>query len=263
MSDLKYAERQKLEDLFQMGGGYVLSFTDFTFGEFVTESTGRDIYDDAGTYAFNGQSKAKRLRAFWKVEPNHVVGKLIGDMLEQCEGADPALLEDCRSIAERLQAGAPVTELSAITPQTTERDLELLTNQVRAAIDANQPEGALDRLHTFVVNYVRRRCVQRGIAFDRKKPLHSLFGEYRKNLKADGHVESAMSDRILKSAISTLDAFNDVRNNRSLAHDNRVLGYDEALLICNHVCSMIRYLNAVEAKAAKKTADNEFDGIPF
>jgi hypothetical protein len=31
-----------------------------------------------------------------------------------------------------------------------------------------------------------------------------------------------MTERILKSSISVLDFFNDVRNNKSLAHDNLV-----------------------------------------
>lgn len=269
MADLSFAEKHKLEKLFGMGGGYVLNFSNRTFGEFVFDSTGKQVYDDARTYAREGDSKANRLRAFWKIEPNHVVGKLIADLVEHTmesstERGEGALVEECRRIAKRLQAGAPVPELGAITPHTAERDLELLAGQVRAAIDANQPEAALDRLHTFVVNYVRRRCDQRGIAYDRDKPLHSLFGEYRKGLKADGHVESEMGDRILKSVISTLDAFNDVRNNRSFAHDNALLNYDEALLICNHVCSVIRFLNAVEARAARKAVvDDEFDGIPF
>ena len=143
------------------------------------------------------------MRAFWKVEPNHVVGKLISDMFELCSSDDRELLEDCRRIAERLKQGAPVPELGAITPQSAERDLELLASQVKAAIDNNQPETGLDRLHTFVVRYVRSRCDERGIAYDQNKPLHSLFGEYRKSLKADGHIESEMTDRILKSAIST------------------------------------------------------------
>jgi len=264
MAELNFAEQQKLEAVLNMGSGYVLSFSDYTFREFVAGSTGKDIYDDAGTYSFNGQSKAKRLRAFWKVESNHVVGKLTRDMLELCSNAHPGLVEECHRIVERLMAGAPVPELGAITPQTAERDLELLANQVKASINANQPETALDRLHTFVVNYVRRRCDQRGIAYDRDKPLHSLFGEYRKSLEADGHVESEMGRRILRSVISTLEAFNDVRNNRSLAHDNPLLNYDEALLICNHVCSLIRFLNSVETRAGQTASkDDGIDSIPF
>ena len=106
-------------------------------------------------------------------------------------------------------------------------------------------EASLDRLHTFIVKYVRLLCETRGISVDRDKPLHSLFGEYVKHLKQGGHLESEMTARILKSSISTLEAFNDVRNNRSLAHDNPILGYEEALLIFNHVAASARFLRSI------------------
>jgi hypothetical protein len=43
MSDLSSIEKRKLERLFGMGSGYVLNFSDRTFGEFFEEHTGRDI----------------------------------------------------------------------------------------------------------------------------------------------------------------------------------------------------------------------------
>jgi len=51
-----------------------------------------------------------------------------------------------------------------------------------------------------------------------------------------------MTERILKSSISILDAFNDVRNNKSLAHDNPVLNRNESLLIfpARHQCHAVR-----------------------
>ena len=45
MCDLTFIEKTKLEKLFQMGGGYVLDFSNRILAEFVAESTGRDIYD--------------------------------------------------------------------------------------------------------------------------------------------------------------------------------------------------------------------------
>ena len=76
-----------------------------------------------------------------------------------------------------------------------------------------------------------------------------------------------MAARILKSSISTLEAFNDVRNNRSLAHDNPVLHYDEALLIFNHVASSIRFLRALESRIKRQPQQvgftDDFDDIPF
>lgn len=55
-----------------------------------------------------------------------------------------------------------------------------------------------------------------------------------------------MTEKILKSSISILDAFNEVRNEQSLAHDNHVLGYSESLLIFNNVASSIRFLRTLE-----------------
>jgi hypothetical protein len=45
MSDLTFVEKEKFEKLLGMASGYVLDFSDRTFGEFVSDSTGRDIFD--------------------------------------------------------------------------------------------------------------------------------------------------------------------------------------------------------------------------
>jgi len=262
MSDLTFIEKTKLEKLFQMGGGYVLDFSDRTLAEFVVESTGRDIYDTKYDYASG--SKANRLRAFWAQEPNHLVGKLIHDLLEYCRPAAgdselDRLFEECQRIASRLQQSVPVEALDAITAEATEPGFEVLASAVRDSIEKNEPEAGLDRLHTFVTKLIRTLAEKRGIAIDRGKPLHSIFGEYVKALRNAGLVESEMTERILKSSISTMEAFNRVRNDQSLAHDNSTLNYDESLLIFNHVCSAIRFIKALEAQAAHAatTAPNQ------
>jgi hypothetical protein len=178
--------------------------------------------------------------------------------------------EECRQIAERLKQSGPVAELDALAALSDERDFETVAKAVREAIEKNAPESGLDRLHTFVIKYVRTLCTQHGLNVTRDKPLHSLFGEYVKCLRDGGHVESEMAVRILKSSISVLEAFNDVRNNRSLAHDNTILDYDEALLIFNHVASSIRFLRSVENRlqqqrkeAPQAPAIDDFDDVPF
>jgi hypothetical protein len=148
-----------------------------------------------------------------------------------------------------------VAELDALTALSDERDFEIVAKAIRETIEKNEPEAGLDRLHTFVIKYVRSLCERAGVTVTREKPLHSLFGEYVKKLREDGLIDSEMTIRILKSSISTLEAFNDVRNNQSLAHDNPVLNYEEALLIVNHVASSIRFLRALEGRsAAARTA---------
>lgn len=251
MSDLSSFERRKLEKLFNMDGGYVLAFSDRTFREFFEEHTRIDI--DADIYREYGSSKAKRLRSFWTIESNHVVGKAIEAMIEHgefegCLYQDIHLTADCRKIAKRLKLYTPVAELDALTATVDERDFEVVAQHVREAIEKNQPESALDRLHTFVFKYVRTLCEDQNVEVSRDKPLHSTFGEYVKRLQQAGHIESEMTIRIIKSSISVLDAFNDVRNNKSLAHDNPILNYEESLLIFNHVASSIRFIKSLEAR---------------
>lgn len=106
MNDLKAWEKKLLERLFGMSSGYVLDFTNSTFAEFFREH-GVDIY--AEKYAFNGDSKAKRLRAFWEVEPNHLVADVLSALLDYWQSIssnsgeqDLKLAQQCREIAQRL-----------------------------------------------------------------------------------------------------------------------------------------------------------------
>jgi Abortive infection C-terminus len=94
--------------------------------------------------------------------------------------------------------------------------------------------------------------------------LHSVFGEYVKRLKESGQIHAPMTERILRSSISVFEAFNEVRNNRSLAHDNPTLNYEESLLILNHVAATIRFIKSVEMRtAAESEATNLDDDIPY
>jgi len=80
MSSLKTIEKRVFEDLFGMANGYVLDFSNNTFAEFFRETANIDIYTPK--YDFNGDSKARRLRAFWETEPDALVGKVLAGLLE-------------------------------------------------------------------------------------------------------------------------------------------------------------------------------------
>lgn len=59
---LKTIDIKLLDDVFEMGGGYVLDFSNQTFSEFFYEELNIDI--DSPIYEINGTSKAKRLRTY-------------------------------------------------------------------------------------------------------------------------------------------------------------------------------------------------------
>ncbi len=276
MADLSSIERVKIEKLFEMGNGYVLDFSNRTFQEFIIENTKININDSKFDYVSG--SKANRLRAFWAKESNYIVGKLLLDLLEywktqkltkdiEISQAEQALFAECHTIAERLKQDSIIQDIDAIQSYSDDKEFSILAKSIRESIQNNVPEEALDRLHTFVVKYVRTLCNARKIRYDQNKPLHSLFGEYVKYLNQKGSIKSQMTERILKSSISILESFNDVRNNKSLAHDNPILNYYESVLIFNNVSSVIKFIEALEKEDSEVDEQDkvqaEWDNILF
>lgn len=83
MANLKETEKLILEKLFDMQNGYVLDFTNSKFQQFISNTFKKDIYNSK--YTIYGDSKAKRLRAFWDIENDDLVGKLIIELLDVWE----------------------------------------------------------------------------------------------------------------------------------------------------------------------------------
>lgn len=265
MSSLTAIEKRTFERLFDMTGGYVLGFSNRTFREFFLDTVGRDIYDEK--YDYSSGSKANRLRAFWSVEPDHLVAKVLSAMLELMElefNPDPDLLAKARLIVSRLKGAASVDDLDALATIVEDQDFETLARTVHDSIHAGEPQVGLDRLHTFVSRYVQVLAEREGVLVSKDKPLHSLFGEVVKALRNRCAIETEMAERILKSTISTFESFSQVRNDRSFAHPNPLLSFDEALLIFRHVASAIRFLRTVsDAEVKKESATGLDDDLPF
>ena len=105
MANLSMVDKRLLEDLFGMGGGFVLDFSNHTFAEFFNQY-GINIYHDK--YAFIGDSKAKRLRGFWQIESDSLVGKVLNSLFEYVDAINPTESGELTSkhwqIANRLTA---------------------------------------------------------------------------------------------------------------------------------------------------------------
>ena len=83
MANLSTNEKQVLEKLFQMGGGYVLNFSNRTMWEFFKYDISVDIDDEK--FKIETGSKANRMRCFWLIEENSLVGKSIIQLIGYIE----------------------------------------------------------------------------------------------------------------------------------------------------------------------------------
>jgi len=277
MANLNYFEKQTLERFLEMGEGHVLDFSIRTLQEFLADTLGIDIYSEKYEYASG--SKANRIRGFLQVESDYNAGLLIEKFCEywmnqihhgdrNYDQTDENRYKESLRIAERLKSGGPVENLDALEPNVDDEDFSKLSKSIKDSIEKNEPESALDRLHTFVVKYVRELCSKHEIDYEQNHPLHSLFGSYVKYLVNENLIESDMTERILKSSISVLEAFNDVRNNQSFAHDNPILNYNESILIFNDVSNVIKFIESIEAERkiefdVSETEDEFDDDLPF
>lgn len=107
MSSLDDVEKRYFEKLLGMQSGYVLDYSDLTFGEFFNR---HKINIHGPKYQTYGTSKAKKMRAFWEQAPDALVGKVMGEMLDAYEtdcdlnnrDAETSILEKARDIVARL-----------------------------------------------------------------------------------------------------------------------------------------------------------------
>lgn len=147
MADLSFIEKRNLEKLLRMEGGYVLSFSDRTFREFIIDSVERDI-DNVQYRSDDSNSKAKRFRRFLSLEPNYIVGKLIYDLIgvvrnESSSSEILPLVEKCEQTAKRLLECFPdknVDEPSQSSPNTLSISERLKLLQTLSALPTAQFE---------------------------------------------------------------------------------------------------------------------------
>ena len=112
MSSLNVTEQRYIEKVLDMGTGYVLDFTDATFGAFFKRH-GVDIHGNR--YRTYGTSKAKKMRAFWEQETDGLVAGVLSEMLDNYEAqcqlgeseTDSVSLGKGREIVARLN-GRPI-----------------------------------------------------------------------------------------------------------------------------------------------------------
>ena len=162
MSNLSHVEKMIFVELFNMKNGYVLEFESKNkFAEFFRSTVNCDIYSKK--YSQNGDSMAKRLRAFWEIEQDDVVAILLSELLELWQynaekgttKKQPELYENAKCIVDKLKVRQPNYEQSErefliknfdnINIEKLDLEEEILTllesrlNEVKMCINASAP----------------------------------------------------------------------------------------------------------------------------
>ncbi|WP_185982600.1 hypothetical protein [Aureimonas mangrovi] len=153
MVQLKHWEKRIIDDALQMGLGYVLDFSDRTMAEFFEDEFSIQIFQES--YAFNGSSKAKHMRAFIEVEDAATVVRVVRRMWEYREGMRQSPYEDASATAEtrrklfdllvRIETTAPIASTEGIDRFQPNETLDELVGAIQRDIQADKPAVALGR----------------------------------------------------------------------------------------------------------------------
>lgn len=165
MPNIRAIDMMFLDDLFEMGGGYVLNFSNSTFSRFFADELNVDIDDPM--YAEQGGSKGKRLRCFLQNVDVPTVLRTLKALWEYRE-------------ASRQRDGKPETV------QNAQGRLLSVINCLEGKPDAQPaeqaPKPAFDRpkllaLRNDLIGFVQLTPQARGYAFETLlRDLFNVFG---------------------------------------------------------------------------------------
>lgn len=252
-------DRAVFEEALAMQSGYLLDFSDRTFGDFFCTEVGVDPDAAPGSWLFSayGSSKAKRLRSFVARAQPHLVARALralweyreNNMLGGNEAREERLKEVYFRVVSKFEGEEQVIDSTGIEVFEANETLQELVAAIRRDLDAGRPNAGLDRLHTYCMKRFASLVIKHGgEPCGENDALHARVGKYVKVLKAERNL-TEMSERIIKSSISAFEAMNDIRNNKSFAHDKVTLvPMDEAKFIYDSVTAVLRFLKTLDAQ---------------
>ncbi len=138
MSKLSVSDKIVLEAVFGMSGGYVLDFTNTSFAQFF-DDLWIDIYDES--YTEYGDSKANRLRSFWKLGSDAQVSSSLDALAEYitakkltggCADVTDEQLAKVRAIALELAGSAAMS--ASGTPAAVSTEATVIKNLISIEI---------------------------------------------------------------------------------------------------------------------------------
>ena len=128
--------------------------------------------------------------------------------------------------------------------KTANEEIKALIADINDSINSGKPVFTLDRLHILMQKYLKDLCSKHKIYFKEDDRLDELFKKYVNHIKE--HLDSQMTLSILKSSISLFSQYNNIRNNYTYAHDNKVLGNIESKLIFNNIVNIKNFIDELE-----------------
>ncbi len=188
MSNLSPADKEYLENALRLDTGWVLHFTNETFKDFF-ETFGIDIEDPK--YSIHGTSKAKRMRMFWKLENNQIVGRSILELASMFRNMELRRIMYVKFSTEIEKIGNKLLNMPDInilsvnhTIQNYEQNIHLclnseIFNHVKRYLDTEDYFHAVEEAYKMVRNKLKEKTGKEKAVdvFNQNAENHKYFNE--------------------------------------------------------------------------------------
>jgi hypothetical protein len=177
-------DMEVIDNVLQMGSGYVLNFSDKTFARFFREVFGIDIDDQA--YKTQGASKAKRLRTFLQSTSPPLVGQVLDRLLEHRLRDVEAIIDEATLARYRVLAaefgGTGTAPKSAVANDATLSPSAALLDErmgrLRTAVEQVEREDARKRDHVAKLSkQFAEQCARANLRSRTKNMVFSEAGD--------------------------------------------------------------------------------------
>lgn len=168
MASLKRSEMRFIDEVFDMGSGYVLDFSNRTFAEFFEDEFRINIYQEK--YQSRGTSKANHLRGFIDVEDGHLVGKVLRKLWDYrtqsivAADAARALPDSLQTrffdLVAKIEAGSSPPVLGSLSGAAEILDFDTVSRDLERALASakDDPEDAVTAACSTVESDPDRAC---------------------------------------------------------------------------------------------------------
>lgn len=195
-----------------MSSGYVCDFSDKAIAAFFADL---DVDFHGDKYTSSGNSKAKKLREFWRLEPDPLVGHSIEALIAHVE-AHPQfdglsedkkkLLEPCRAIAQRLLSGK--VNFDGLKEAAAVFDAKHLAEQIKRmekSIDSD-PALAIGTAKELIETCCKTILAERGKPVEGTPDIPALTKDTLKELKLvpEGVPDSGRGRDVIKRLLQNL-----------------------------------------------------------
>lgn len=249
MAKIKFSDGQKIAELLDNSwplSGYLLNFSDASFLQFFSSELNFDIGD--AKYCIHGTSKGKRLRAFFELEEDRLVGKCIISLAEYCltnyNETNQELAAVVKEIGQKLMGNSLIDNVESLISRVDEVISDrVLIISILTDVKAGNESAILDRLHTFLHKYFAALLTRLDLQYSNDDKLERKYAILRESIMGNNQNLTKMTIAILKAQTNIIQEFNTVRNNNTLAHPNETLSREESIYIINQIVNFVEFID--------------------